>query len=59
MEMIMRMGILDPKKRDKGQIYLNLRDEGYEILKKVEDKMQNYPYFDSDTDPRVDEDVKI
>jgi phosphosulfolactate synthase (CoM biosynthesis protein A) len=57
--MLVRLVILDTKEKEKGRLCVDLRDEGYEILREVGSKAQNYPYFVDDVDPNVDENMMM
>jgi hypothetical protein len=57
--MLIKLGILSTEDKVRGRICLNIRAEGYNTLMDIGDKVQNYPYFDSDVDPKVEEDMEI
>jgi hypothetical protein len=40
-----------------GREYIGIRDEGYEIVMKIGDKVQNFPYFENESDPEVANDL--
>jgi hypothetical protein len=52
------LGLLEKEDKVKDRVFLNIETEGYNTLMSIEDKVQNYPNFDSEENPKIEDDFR-